>query len=548
MILKAADNKFIALLILTYSALLLFSINNLSAQSIKTSNNPNIIKYNIDTAYNNSEDKVVYTPAGPTRKSKVHLVDNEHHLNIINDHIQIIHTKTGRVEQEFGDTLTYSHKEKDRNRFLNLKKLAPGNDSSGWITYADWYSGNNPITYFSTNWIVPSPPATNSGQFIYLFNGLQSSSGDGILQPVLQWGFSPAGGGDYWAIANWFVWGGVSNYEFFHSSLIEVNPGANLTGVMKLTSDSGNIYSYSSSFTRDSIAGSTLQLNNAPPFNWADETLEVYGISKCSDYPSDEKIKMSDIQIKVDSTYPTITWTPANVATECGQHTNIVSNSSAHGEVDLYFHNSQITYFPPPVLISPPIAGIQSITPSFTWQPVDGASSYRILVATNPSALPSDPTADGFVGSGGIIDTTTTGTSYIPTTNLNYSTTYYWEVDARGSGYGLWSSVYYFFTTTSLTGVEHINIKVPTMFSLAQNYPNPFNPTTTISFNIPTKSFVTLKVFDLLGREVAAIVSEEMPAGSYTKQYNATNMSSGIYFCRLQVGTYTEMKKLIFLK
>ena len=89
---------------------------------------------------------------------------------------------------------------------------------------------------------------------------------------------------------------------------------------------------------------------------------------------------------------------------------------------------------------------------------------------------------------------------------------------------------------------------IPQTFSLAQNYPNPFNPSTTISFSLPSQSFVSLKVFDIVGREVATIVSEEMPAGAYTRQWNAAKMSSGIYFYRLQAGSYTQTKKLVLLK
>jgi hypothetical protein len=85
-------------------------------------------------------------------------------------------------------------------------------------------------------------------------------------------------------------------------------------------------------------------------------------------------------------------------------------------------------------------------------------------------------------------------------------------------------------------------------YSLSQNYPNPFNPSTTISFDLPTKSYVSLKVFDVMGREVATIASEELSAGTYTRQWNASNMSSGIYFYRLQAGNYFESKKLILLK
>jgi len=83
---------------------------------------------------------------------------------------------------------------------------------------------------------------------------------------------------------------------------------------------------------------------------------------------------------------------------------------------------------------------------------------------------------------------------------------------------------------------------------LSQNYPNPFNPTTTISFSLPTKSFVSLKVFDILGRDVATIFSGELPAGTCTRQWNAANMASGVYYYRLQAGSYSETKKLVLLK
>jgi photosystem II stability/assembly factor-like uncharacterized protein len=89
---------------------------------------------------------------------------------------------------------------------------------------------------------------------------------------------------------------------------------------------------------------------------------------------------------------------------------------------------------------------------------------------------------------------------------------------------------------------------LPTHFCLEQNYPNPFNPTTTISFSLPFKSFVSLKVFDILGKEVATIVSQELPAGTYSRQWNASKMSSGVYFYRLQAGSFTQTKRLVLLK
>jgi hypothetical protein len=99
-----------------------------------------------------------------------------------------------------------------------------------------------------------------------------------------------------------------------------------------------------------------------------------------------------------------------------------------------------------------------------------------------------------------------------------------------------------------ITSVPLSSSELPSKFNLAQNYPNPFNPSTTISFSLPSKSFVSLKIFDVVGREVATLVSQELSAGNYKQQWNANGMPSGVYFYRLQSGSFTETKKLILLK
>ncbi len=115
--------------------------------------------------------------------------------------------------------------------------------------------------------------------------------------------------------------------------------------------------------------------------------------------------------------------------------------------------------------------------------------------------------------------------------------------------YGYYVNIAYtLIDAVPITDVSAPKSNVPSGFSLSQNYPNPFNPTTTIAFNIPSKSFVSLKVFDMLGKEVATLASEEMSTGNYTRQWNAVNVSSGMYFYRLQAGTFTETKKLVLLK
>lgn len=111
-----------------------------------------------------------------------------------------------------------------------------------------------------------------------------------------------------------------------------------------------------------------------------------------------------------------------------------------------------------------------------------------------------------------------------------------------GTSSGIW-------VTGSPTEVNvEIEIIESLTFDLKQNYPNPFNSSTNISFSIPSKSFVSLKIYDRLGREVAIILSEEISAGYYTWKWDAANTSSGIYFYRLQAGSFTETKKLILLR
>jgi hypothetical protein len=93
-----------------------------------------------------------------------------------------------------------------------------------------------------------------------------------------------------------------------------------------------------------------------------------------------------------------------------------------------------------------------------------------------------------------------------------------------------------------------VEVAVPTSFILSQNYPNPFNPATTISFSVPEESFVTLKVYDILGNEVKTLVYEKKSQGTYKVQFNAVNMTSGVYFYRIQAGSFVAVRKMILIK
>jgi photosystem II stability/assembly factor-like uncharacterized protein len=103
-------------------------------------------------------------------------------------------------------------------------------------------------------------------------------------------------------------------------------------------------------------------------------------------------------------------------------------------------------------------------------------------------------------------------------------------------------------TGNGATGVVSDKNKTPDAFTLNQNYPNPFNPSTIISYQLSMNNFVTLKVYDVLGREVKTLVNERQTAGSHSIAFNASHLPSGVYFYHLQAGTYSNTKKLLLLK
>ena len=127
--------------------------------------------------------------------------------------------------------------------------------------------------------------------------------------------------------------------------------------------------------------------------------------------------------------------------------------------------------------------------------------------------------------------------------------TYRWTFFAEDQAGNLSDSVIHLVVLIdpTLFSVGNINT-LPTTFKLLQNFPNPFNPSTTIFFSLPLRSFVSLKVFDLIGKEVTTIVSEQLSAGNYSRKWNAEGLRSGVYFYQLQAGSFTETKKLILLK
>lgn len=293
---------------------------------------PELSKPAISNTTIDQNDELVATPGGWIPRSRVFLIEEGFHVSVVNNRLTKVETRTGRFVQDLGEYIA-----QPTNNQLPQQRIPPPADS-GWIAWTS-ASPDTPnsgkITSFSTTWIVPKAPTNAGNQLIYLFNGLQAGTGPTryIVQPVLQWGISPAGGGKFWAITNWYV---QSNNFAIHGKLVTVTAGTSLTGVITALMDSGTNVIYKSTFTGygDSTSATTPPVIKA---NELDETLEAFGITTpATQYPPDSLIKMNAISILQGTTRPSITWAP-HKATGVIPRAVVVSNSSTNGEVDIYF-------------------------------------------------------------------------------------------------------------------------------------------------------------------------------------------------------------------
>jgi photosystem II stability/assembly factor-like uncharacterized protein len=186
----------------------------------------------------------------------------------------------------------------------------------------------------------------------------------------------------------------------------------------------------------------------------------------------------------------------------------------------------------------------KTVNAGVNWEPIASSNMiYQLFFADREHgfALSVDTT-----GAGKIIKSTDGGNTWLDETTpkSNLRGIYFLNTNL---GYAVGDSgviLKYSIATSAKEPPQNI----PARFSLDQNYPNPFNPSTVISYQLPTNSFVTLEVYDVLAREVNTLVNEHQRAGSHSVTFNASGLPSGVYFYRLEAGTYHDTKKLLLLK
>ncbi|KAF7373055.1 hypothetical protein MSAN_00513000 [Mycena sanguinolenta] len=175
-------------------------------------------------------------------------------------------------------------------------------EETGWVAFASWLNTGAAIGSFKATWSVPPAPANFDGQTLFLFNSIEPATFDAIMQPVLQYGGSAAGGGEYWAVANWYLYGDNT----FFTTPVEVSVGQQLVGEVQLVGTSGSTYNYNSAFTNLDIT--SLTVDGGEELQWATITLETYSTTSSSDYPTGSTV-FSAINLELSNgQFPSIDW------------------------------------------------------------------------------------------------------------------------------------------------------------------------------------------------------------------------------------------------
>ncbi|MCB0724469.1 MAG: T9SS type A sorting domain-containing protein [Ignavibacteriae bacterium] len=187
----------------------------------------------------------------------------------------------------------------------------------------------------------------------------------------------------------------------------------------------------------------------------------------------------------------------------------------------------------------------------------NGGANWAPLV----NGLPSDPYNSSIIqrgstlytstkfGGNGVYQSTNEGQTWEEISgNLPFVSDTYDLIIVGDTLYLAASNGIYKSTISSLTAVHNSTSELPGNFSLYQNYPNPFNPSTKIKFDIPKSGFVTLTVYDATGRQVAQLVNENLSPGSYSAEFRADGLTSGIYFYKLITGEYSTTRKMVLVK
>lgn len=281
---------------------------------------------------------LVNTPGGLRPKSQVHHVPQGAFIHHTSEAVHIV-SNTGEIIHTNILDKSIPSKGIASRTFLKPTRVAePRAISTGYVAYT-YYTNNsnaNPISNFSSTWAVPGSPKTNHNQLLYLFSALTPASDDAILQPVLQYGTSGAGGGNYWATASWYLVGANT----YHSTLVPVSTGASLNGILTLqktypaASGGNTTYTYNSQFTHSPYT--TITVNTTEQLNWAWEALEIYSAQATTDLPTGTTAFNNISMLNVNGQNTPLQWLTRNDTAD-GFSAKVMVDGSNGGEIEIIY-------------------------------------------------------------------------------------------------------------------------------------------------------------------------------------------------------------------
>jgi len=360
-----------------------------------------------------TQTDLVLTPGGLVSKSQVHFIGKGFQLARKNGHILKLKMGTSMIAEDLGAFTRSAVSKKSTIMTQGVpRSVDPGAvkpaGNPGWATYAQWTnSSSSPITNITANWIVPSIPASNDGQTIFLFNAVEVTAGTDIMQPVLQYGTSAAGNTGGWSIANWYVWLDNQGYtQYGVSDLLPVSPGTNLQGVITLVGqDPDGSFHYNSSFTGYSNAldiaeGDFYSTGSTAPHideqTAATITLETYqpggySVTQPSDYPAGQNfVDFTNIGASLGGSPASSSWIVDNNNTPFGESTVVIIDNTIlpsfpptnppriiPGQIRIYFH-------PAPLIDNTSRIGLSTSGP--TASTITGYPGGQVFVTIEASA------------------------------------------------------------------------------------------------------------------------------------------------------------------
>ncbi|KAF7345819.1 hypothetical protein MVEN_01603400 [Mycena venus] len=233
-------------------------------------------------------------------RSNIHHLPPGSHITHIGDNRIHAHHPNGTLLHDLPMLADHTTAANKTNRALE----------TGWVAFME-YHPPSPLLNFHTTWKVPASPKAYNGQTLFFFNSqspLSSAGWGAILQPVLQYGPSAAGGGAYWAVASWYLSGG----QTFHTTLQQVSVGQSLEGWISVSSHSGTVFNYNSQF--HNIGDSTsLNIHGIRELGSTDEAFEVYGLQSAANYPA-STVQVTDIDMNyISGGKPPVHWVSTDV-------------------------------------------------------------------------------------------------------------------------------------------------------------------------------------------------------------------------------------------